>query len=505
MGYNDYSLSFMKNYISLKNKKKILCVLPERISEKDVETLSRIGVMTCTIDYISGLNDENIRISSEYNFASVDTIICFEDEPKNYGYLKLISELIVKSKKKKEKTVNVYVNTVNKYIRNIVQHKMDEIKIFDIKYFNIYDLISYNLINLKNFKLYEINGLNQDWTKIKEERGENFSLDDFSNLIGTPNILLIGFKDCGKSLFELAINQTLVNAKENVKITIVDRKISNIIEEYKATIRELKKVANIELIDGDINHISTQNKIRENHKKAPFTAVLFSTKNCIESLIFMDLLGEEIFKNVNTAVFCENIWENKPLIESILLKYSNITVFGELIDVLNFEAITNEPLEIKAKEFNAYYKEISGKIMNFPEEDISIEEQWNSLSNIKKDSSRSQCMHQNVKEVLLAKIAQMEGFSSVEELLDRWKAMINSVSVKEQINIIEKNSAMNYMSALEHKRWSNFYYMKNFVYSEKKDEVNCTHNSLIDDWDEFLHSDKREEVIYDFISVLSVK
>ena len=505
MGYNDYSLSFMKNYIGLKNKKKILCVLPERIAEKDIDILNRLGVMTCTIDYISGLNDENIRISSEYNFASVDTIICFEDEPRNYGYLKLISELIGKSKKKKNKTVNVYVNTVNKYIRNIVQHKMDEIKIFDIKYFNIYDLISYNLINLKNFKLYETSGLKKDWSQIKEERGENFSLADFSNLIGTPNILLIGFKDCGKSLFELAINQTLVNAKENVKITIVDRKISNIIEEYKATIRELKKVADIELIDGDINHISTQNKIRENHKKAPFTAVLFSTKNCIESLIFMDLLGEEIFKNVNTAVFCENIWENKPLIESILLKYSNITVFGELIDVLNFEAITNEPLEIKAKEFNAYYKEISGKIMNFPEEDISIEEQWNSLSNIKKDSSRSQCMHQNVKEVLLAKFAQMEGFSSIEELLDRWKAMINSVSVKEQINIIEKNSAMNYMSALEHKRWSSFYYMKNFVYSEKKDEVNCTHNSLIDDWDEFLHSDKREEVIYDFISVLSVK
>ncbi|WP_339120370.1 hypothetical protein [Fusobacterium nucleatum] len=505
MGCNDYSLSFMKNYISLKNKKKILCILPERTQEKDIETLNRLGVITSTIDYMSGLNDENMRISSEYNFASVDTIICFEDEPKNYGYLKLISELIAKRRKKKEKIINVYVNTVNKYIRNIVQHKMDEIKIFDIKYFNIYDLIAYNLINLKNFKLYETSGLKKDWIKIKKEKGENFSLDDFSNLIGTPNILLIGFKNCGKSLFELAVNQTLVNAKENMKITIVDRKISNIIEEYKATIRELQKVANIELIDGDINHISTQNKIKENHKKDPFTAVLFSTKNCTESLIFMDLLGEEIFKNVNTAVFCENIWENKPLIESIILKYPNITVFGELIDVLNFESITNEPLEIKAKEFNAYYNKIAENIMNYPEQDISVEEQWASLSNIKKDSSRNQCMHQNVKEVLLRKIAQMEGLSSVEELLNRWKAMIDSVSVKEQINIIEKNPAMNYMSALEHKRWSSFYYMRNFVYSEKKDEVNCTHNSLIDDWDEFLNSKKREEVIYDFISVLSVK
>ncbi|WP_338984992.1 hypothetical protein [Fusobacterium nucleatum] len=505
MGCNDYSLSFMKNYISLKNKKKILCILPERTQEKDIETLNRLGVITSTIDYMSGLNDENMRISSEYNFASVDTIICFEDEPKNYGYLKLISELIAKRRKKKEKIINVYVNTVNKYIRNIVQHKMDEIKIFDIKYFNIYDLIAYNLINLKNFKLYETSGLKKDWIKIKKEKGENFSLDDFSNLIGTPNILLIGFKNCGKSLFELAVNQTLVNAKENMKITIVDRKISNIIEEYKATIRELKKVANIELIDGDINHISTQNKIKESHKKDPFTAVLFSTKNCTESLIFMDLLGEEIFKNVNTAVFCENIWEDKPLIESIILKYPNITVFGELIDVLNFESITNEPLEIKAKEFNAYYNKITENIMDSPEQDISVEEQWAYLSNIKKDSSRNQCMHQNVKEVLLGKIAQMEGLSSVEELLNRWKAMIDSVSIKEQINIIEKNPAMNYMSALEHKRWSSFYYMRNFVYSEKKDEVNCTHNSLIDDWDEFLNSKKREEVIYDFISVLSVK
>ena len=42
--------------------------------------------------------------------------------------------------------------------------------------------------------------------------------------------------------------------------------------------------------------------------------------------------------------------------------------------------------------------------MNSPEEDISIEEQWDFLSNIKKDSSRNQCMHQNVKEVLLEKL-----------------------------------------------------------------------------------------------------
>lgn len=83
---------------------------------------------------------------------------------------------------------------------------MDEIKIFDIKYFNIYDLIVYNLINFKNFKLYEISGLKKDWIKIKKEKGENFFFDDFLNLIGILNILLIGFKNCGKSFFELVVN-----------------------------------------------------------------------------------------------------------------------------------------------------------------------------------------------------------------------------------------------------------------------------------------------------------
>lgn len=107
---------------------------------------------------------------------------------------------------------------------------------------------------------------------------------------------MIGFKDCGKSLFELAINQTLVNAKENVKITIVDRKISNIIEEYKATIRELKKVADIELIDGDINHISTQNKIRENHKKLHLQLYYFLLKIVLKVLFLWIYLEKKSLK-----------------------------------------------------------------------------------------------------------------------------------------------------------------------------------------------------------------
>lgn len=505
MGYNNYSLTFMKNFINSKNKERLLCILPEDIQESNIKSLNKSGILTCTLDYSSGLSNENIRTASEYDFASVNTVICFEEEPKNYGYLKLISELIDVNKKDKNSKVKVYVSIVNKYIREIIQHQMDKIKIFDIKYFNIFDLISYNLINEKNFKLYETKELKYDWNEAKESLKNNFSFDDFSGLIGNPHLLLIGFKDRGKSLFELAVNQTAINVKEKMKITVADRKINDLAEEYRATVRELEKVANIDFIDGDISHISTQNKIKKIHAKNPFSSVIFSTKNCSENLIFMDLVGDELFKNVNIALYCENIQENEPLIKSITLKYPNVTVFGESSNLLNLNNIANEPLDIKAKNFNAYYNKVAADIMNYPSESLSPDEQWNSLSNIKKESSRNQCMHQNIKKVLLEKIAETEGFSSVQELLQSWKNKIDGLSAAEQVNIIENSPSMNYMTALEHKRWNNFYYMKNFVYSDEKNEVNRTHNSLIDDWDEFLRSDQSDKAVYDFISVLSAE
>lgn len=64
---------------------------------------------------------------------------------------------------------------------------------------------------------------------------------------------------------------------------------------------------------------------------------------------------------------------------------------------------------------------------------------------------------------------------------------------------------MNYMTALEHKRLNNFYYMRDFVFDEVKDEKRKTHDCLIDDWEVFLKGIQREKAIYDFISTLSLK
>lgn len=60
------------------------------------------------------------------------------------------------------------------------------------------------------------------------------------------------------------------------------------------------------------------------------------------------------------------------------------------------------------------------------------------------------------------------------------------------------------MTALEHRRWSTFYYLRGFVYGPRKDEVQRTHDCLVDSWPEFLNGPKRETAIYDAFASLVI-
>lgn len=380
----------------------------------------------------------------------------------------------------------------------MAQHEMDKISFFDIHYFNIFDLISNDLVNNKKFKFYSTEGLKADWNNHTLN-----STEDISDLIGIPHILLIGFSEFGKSIIGTASNQSVINVKKNMQITVVDLRANSLIDEYRSGIRGLDNVMDINIIHGDIMLQSVQEKILKIHSRNPFTSIVFATKNTLPNLVFLDLVGD-ILCTVPVALYCENLQEIGPLVEAVRGKYTSLTVFGQLPLLLNYDTIVNETLDTEAKNFNASYNKLSATIFGESPSVESPGEQWNKLSSIKKDSNRSQSMHKNIKRVILQKITEIDGYpDTVEELLALWRKKIENLSVPEKINIIEKDLFMNYLCALEHKRWNNFYYMKNFIYSETKDEVKRTHNCLVDDWGEFIKGSHRNTVIYDFLSVLN--
>ncbi len=499
MGLNDYSLMFMKNFINSSEKTRLLCIIPENTEAKKIEKLHKIGILTCSLDYLGGISKENLRTASEFKFSSIKTVICFDDEPQNYGHLKVLSKLMSKKEDTKD-IVDVYMCIKNKRIQNIIQHEMDKIKYFDIHYFNISDLISHDLVNDKKFKLYSVKGLKKKWNSHTVN-----SIEDISRIIGNVHLLLIGFADFGKAFLETAANQSVINIHKNMETTIVDLNADLLLDEYRATVRNIDRITELNIINGNILLDSVQKEIRKIHSERPFTSVVLATKNTLDNLVFLDLMND-CLKDVSIALYCENMQETSPLIKAVKSRYRSMTVFGNLPVILNYKTIVNELVDTGAKKFNASYNHLSAALLNYNPPSESLTEQWNRLSNIKKESNRNQFIHRNIKKDILKKITELDEYpDTVEELIRLWRKRIEGIPVTEQIDIIEKEPFMNYMAALEHKRWNNFYYMKNFTYSEVKDEISRTHNCLIDDWDKFCKGPHRNTIIYDFIATLNIQ
>ena len=123
---------------------------------------------------------------------------------------------------------------------------------------------------------------------------------------------------------------------------------------------------------------------------------------------------------------------------------------------------------------------------------------------MKRESSFALAMHRETKSAVLDRIARV--FTGIDglELANLWEARLEGLDSEAQVKVIESDPLLNYMTALEHRRWSTFYYLRGFVYGPRKDEVQRTHDCLVDSWPEFLNGPKRETAIYDAFASLVI-
>ena len=96
----------------------------------------------------------------------------------------------------------------------------------------------------------------------------------------------------------------------------------------------------------------------------------------------------------------------------------------------------------------------------------------------------------------------MEG--PLDPTLENWRATLDDRPIQEQIEFFIRDTARNYLTALEHRRWNTFYYLHDFSWGPVKDEARKVHDSLIDDWRDFMTSPVSDKSIYDFLSVIAV-
>ncbi len=491
MGYNPYSIEFIKNLKNDHPEIRVINLLDntENINE---ELLKSLDVKVVRVSYSDINSEENKLIIRDEKIGDYGKIVCFEREPYGYGYVEKLSKWLGNM----DKTIDLYLRTENYRVEELVEFQMDELVAFDIHYFNLDELMVMNLIG-DDFSINNTPGLLEDWSDRTFE-----TIDDIAKQVGRANVLMVGFSPISESVLNVISNNSVINPLRNVKVTIIDKAASGKFDKYNDYKTMIDNVMDYELIDMDTNSRNLKNVVLEREREEPFSAVLFCEEEIYSNIVNIDRI-KDIVENKPVAVYAKDSVSSDSVLNSVKQTIKSMQIFGDPNHVLTKDIIIDESMLQKSKEFNAYYNRLASEMVGYEISNNSTESQWHSLSNVKKESSMYQTMHRDVKEMLIRKFSELKKFEGID-IVEDWKELVSGKSVSQQVSIIENDTFMNYMTALEHKRWNNFYYMRDFTFGNIKDEKNKKHDCLIDDWDEFLGGIQRDKAIYDFISTLSL-
>lgn len=496
LGYNRQSWRFMRNYRIEFPADRILCLVDQPLDQEQERQLLEASILVREIDYTKEAKLFTQKMLKRAKVFASNYLVSFEEEPRNYSYLNKLHHLLSFGD---DQVIPVYVKSQNKDMKDLLVGQLDQLHHFDIQYFNLNDLAMIDLIQYFKFPLVEPM-IPQDgaWNE------STLSLVNLSKVIGNEHLVIYGFDDRTIDSLSMIANQTTVNLYQPLKVTIIADGDQTRFDDYLEALPNITKVFNLSYYDRRLNTISLKRLIKELDQQDPIDVVLFCTDDVEQSLLTIthnkDVLGQ-----IPVACYCEDPVQVTPLIEGLEAKGVTVYLYGDPQRILTPKMILKEDYIRNAQLFNAEYKRVGDLLQNKTPQAVDPVASWRSLTAFNKESSLYQSLHR------LTKLQLLEALTTSDQLPDtprdivlEWLNRLRGKSVEEQIQVIEQDVFMNYMTALEHKRWNTFHYLKGYTYGPEKNANRKTHNCLIDDWDDFLVSDQRDKAIYDFVSVLSV-
>lgn len=489
LGDNEETITFIKNLNQSDSDLGtiLLCDFSDNVNEdiyKDLYT------KIVKVDFTHPESDVNKLTIKDEKILDYNKLVSFEKEPKNYSRLNSLAIMT-----EEIGDLDIFVRTSSDRMKELIEIKMDKIKHFDINYFDPNELIIKNLFENSEFSPNPPLEFSRDFSKY------NFkNIDEISNNIGVYNILIVGFSEISEKFLIQSSNYLTINPNQKMKVTIFDKNIKSKFENFKDHRKMLDRV-----MDVDLEEITSSsglvNSINEKHENLPFSLGLFASDETRENIFNLDKLSDTSV-DVPVALYSKELGEIDTVIDSLRLKHPKITAFGDLKTVLDKNIIIHEKLLERSIKFNSLYNKTAAKLMGWDYDESKERDAWKNLSTIKKESSIYQSAHRDTKLLVLNKLLKSNNMN-VQEALKYWNDKLQNKSIEDQLLIVENDPILNFMTALEHTRWNNFYYMRDFEFGEK-DEIRKTHDCLIDDWDVFMSSIQRDKAIYDTLSVLSL-
>lgn len=486
MGENERTYTFLSHLKKEYPEEKVLLLVGEG-DEIDEERLTRLSVKILRLDYRNPESPMNHFLLHDAHVGERGIIISFEEDPTNYGRITALHTMIGEGS-----VIDLYVATQDPRLKEMVAARLDALNRFDIHYFSLGHLIIKKLMQKEDLFLFP--GAEADLSRANDYRDIAEKLDPY-------RILIIGFSPITRHYLTYCSNCLTLNPIRKLQVTLLGEGVEKAFQNYADASRLIERV--FDLTVKDISGTKDLLHILEGDNN--YHSILFSHEDAKKNVIYADRLLER-YMHVPIAIYAANTGDVSTIMESFRRRHSNITLFGDIQQVLTTDLIIKEKLLRKAKHFNAYYNSVAADLMGWSKSTQTVEEQWLSLSTIKKESSENQAEHRRTKKRVLEAFCRLPQFPDTpDELLTQWEKEIQGLSVLQQVDRIENDPYMNFMTAMEHARWNHFYYMKDFIFGEEKNEIKKTHDCLIEDWDGFMRSKQREKAIYDFISVLSLK
>lgn len=492
---------------------------PEFIKEE--EELIKIGIK---IEYInfeaenySGKNGLKNPILYEklkaLRLKRAKHIIFFDSDMENYGRLKSLLKYLPERKSNYKILMRYETNE----IKEIIEADIDEIEGIDVDFFNLEERVAQELLQKScrpckrktNTNLSDAESQNSE-IKFKPDISQEIlssknPIQAISSYLGQMHILIIGFGRLGRAVLTESLNIMAVNPDKKIRITIADKNIDEKFSNYIADYRQIYQMAEIGLISENVLHRDFYKEIIKVNSKNKINNIIFTFDNYKNVIIVLNRL-KGILPDTDIAIRVAKLRNAEIFAERLREYYHNITLFGEDSQVLGKSFVIENETKRKAIDFNYNYNMNAAKIMGYELPKDSALSMWERLNTVKKESSIKQIFHNSTKHKLIQFFIEagiLSGSLTVAQVLESWEALLKDKNIEEQINLIENEPVMNYFAALEHRRWCNFYFLRNFSYGAEKDERALKHDCLITDWDRFLKSSKRNTVIYDFIAVLN--
>lgn len=495
-GDSPVARALLTNLLTDRESYRISFVTKQFLEEQRKNKLERKGIASYQLDFEKCDQNEIRDLFLALHISSAKYLFFTgESDLENFSlYASVIGR--IRPKKNIVSFVHCESNTVIGYMEDLRPEGMDTVY-FEEEELTVRMLLEKKAVQERLFSSFSrllFANAGKEQAASRQERvdeGEEPTVEEMDATILPPYVLVFGINSLLFPLLKKLANDATLSLQKNARVTVVDTDAG---KKLRALFPVQEKEGIFRALEMDSLELCSEHSSYQ--KREQIRAYLKSMQEEERPSLFF-LLQEDVIENLKVLQLLRSSFQEAPklfrnssaVVLSNVLKEEGeeVETFGDLSTVLTEPVLIRASLDKRAKAFNEAYNKAAEAA------GMGEGSSWNSLSYVRKESSRLSASHAAVKEAFLRQYFRDRSDAEIRAVLSRKETEFRSLEELEKKDkpafrerfrhFLKENPELDFLSRLEHKRWCNSYYAMFFRYGEKKDESRKTHPCLIDEWE----------------------